>query len=48
MPALSTRIRPGEAFAGRAEAYAAVVAQLRERHAQVIAGGGEQIGRAHV
>ncbi len=47
MPTLTTAIRPDDGFRARAQAYAAVVAQLRERHAQVIAGGGERLRARH-
>ncbi len=47
MPALSSAVRPDEGFRARAQAHAAVVAELRERHARIIAGGGERLQARH-
>lgn len=48
MPALASRIRPDDgAFAARAEAYAALIADLRERHAHVVEGGGAALRKRH-
>ena len=48
MPALETKIRPGEGFARNRAAMAPLIDTLRERHARVLEGGGERLRQRHV
>ena len=48
MPALETKIRPGESFARNRAAMAPLLDTLRERHGRVLEGGGERMRQRHV
>src|SRR5580704_535064 len=47
MPVLESRVRGGPGFDRNRSAYAGLVATLRERHRQVLTGGGEKLQRRH-
>ena len=48
MPVLQTRSRPGPEFDRNAAAYADVLEQLRDRHRQILRGGGEKLRARHI
>jgi len=48
MPILTSKVRDGALSDRNRAAYAGLVATLRERHRQVLAGGGEKLRRRHI
>ena len=47
MPVIESRVREGQEFERNRSAYSGLIETLRERHRQVLKGGGEKLQRRH-